>query len=213
MKTHCLSLMIVALLVAMVLPEPASAWPLGRRRRSDRNDSQATSRTNTPPDGVRYRAYWKGRTDYPSPREWDDWAYDAPLRARGYYRRNGLPAPNANRGTIATSTRNQNTPPRNFVEKSGTRAEPLPMPHEPTLADSQAGRVEPASATGPMPDFDAKPPAEASDIGAESEAWPQVRREENQEWRDQRIRELEARIEALEAAQTSQAQPLPGPAD
>jgi len=64
-----------------------------------------------------------------------------------------------------------------------------------------------------MPDFDAKPPAEASDIGAESEAWPQVRREENQEWRDQRIRELEARIEALEAAQTSQAQPLPGPAD
>jgi hypothetical protein len=214
MKTHWLSLLIVALLVAVVWPAPASAaLRLRIRRRDDRNDSQAAARANAPPSGVRYRAYWKGRTDYPSPREWDDWAYDAPLRARGYYRRNGLPAPNASRGPIAAGTRSQNAAPRNFVQQAGAAAEPLPTPHEPTLADGAAGGVKPATATEPLPDFNAQPPAEADDLGPEAGQWPQVRREENQQWREQQIRELEARIEALEAAQAAQSKPLPGPAE
>jgi hypothetical protein len=166
MKTHRLSLLIVALLVAMLLPVPASAALGDRaRRRSERNESQAAARANTPPAGVRYRAYWKGRTDLPSPREWDDWAYEAPLRARGYYRRNGLPAPSTSRGTVAAGTRNQNTAPRNFVEQSDASVEQLPALHEPTLADAATGRVEPASATEPLPNFNAQTLAASSSRG------------------------------------------------
>ena len=215
MKMHGLSLIVVALLVAMVLPAPASAALRDRvRRRDERNAPPAAKPADAPPAGLlRNRGYWRNQAENLSPQQKADLADDAPLRTRGFYRRNGLPAPDANRAAVVYGTRTQNTPPRNFVEQPGTEVEQLPALHEPTLATGPAGHVEPTSSTEPLPKFNAQPPAEARDIQAEGQQWPDVRREENQAWREQRIRELEARVEALEAAQAAQAHPLPGPAE
>jgi hypothetical protein len=199
--------LIVAMLAVMAIPAPASAGMRDRiRRRDDRETASAAARVAPPPAGVRYRAFWKGWTEYASPRQWDDWAYDAPLRARAYYRRNGLPAPAASRGTTATVARNQPAVPRNFVERSDATAEPLPALHEPTLAAGADGQVEPASATEPLPGPAAPPSAEVRN------QWPEVRRAENEQWREQRIEELERRLDAVEAAQRSAGPVFPEPA-
>jgi hypothetical protein len=205
----------VALLVAMVWPQPTSAGLRDRiRRNDDRNEPSAAAPASVPPAGLlRRRAYWRDWVDSLPPQVKDDWADEAPLRVRGYYRRNGLPAPAAGRGPVASGTRTPTTAPRNLVEKSDAAAEQLPALHEPTLATGAASRVEPTSATEPLPHLIAPLPAEARDIHTAGSQWPQVRREENQEWREQQIRELEARVEALEAAQAAKSKPLPGPAE
>lgn len=172
MKTHWLSLWVLAVFVLWTLPEPASAARRNRiQRRAQRVAPQSTAGANTPTTTSRSRT---GRTYLVNP------------RGRRDERRNGGPTTTeAARPTVARSGQNA---PRNNVQRNDA-AEQLPELREPTLSTGAKPRVdravEPAdfAAAG---DFSAEPPRDARDA--------------KPDWRDRQIEELERRIEALEAA-------------
>lgn len=186
MKKHWISLMTLALMVLWMLPDPASAARRDRiRRRAERNAPQQATRTAPP-------AY--------QPRSGVDRLFFATPRVRRYYRINGWPTTNTNRSPVA---RSQPSTPRNFVERSNT-VEQLPELREPTLNPSAQPRVD---RTVEAADY-----AEAGDFGAvpPQTAEPRDALDANQQWRQERIDEIERRLQALEAAQSA-AQPRPEP--
>jgi hypothetical protein len=186
MKKHWISLAVIALLVVWMLPEPASAARRDRiLRRAERNTPQQSARTAAP-------SY--------QPRDDVDRLFYATPRLRRYYRINGWPSTNTNRSPVA---RNQPTPPRNYVERSDA-VEQLPELREPTLnptVQPQVDRaVEPAS-YAEAADFDAAPPQSAE---------PHNAFDANEQWRQERIDDIERRLQALEAVQSA-SQPRPEP--
>jgi hypothetical protein len=221
MKMHWLKISLLATLGAWMLPGSASAgWRDRVERREARYEDRSDART---PPAAPPRTYWNGRAYVPAPPvavgPVDRLLFVTP-RERSYYRRYGWPA-EPPRGAVVYRPLSSTPAPRSFVERS---AEPLPALHEPTLALEPASGVVQTSATEslpqpsrqPTPAFNAQPPAEIEENFDARKEWPQVRQAENQQWREARIKELEARIEALEATQASpppQPQPLPGPGD